>query len=88
MWRNKGAAKEGGGKNQRGIQMGSSAGEAADAVWNSAWKSPSFFFFPSKAVLHFDYLVLLKAIQAALFVSIRLGLLKTQKRPGQLFFAL
>lgn len=33
-----------------------------------------FFPFPSKAVLHFDYLVLLKAIQAALFVSIRLGL--------------
>lgn len=68
--RKRGQKKEKGKCNQRGIQMGSSAGEAAD-VRNSTWKSLCFFF-PSKAVLHFDYLVLLRAIQGALFVSVRL----------------
>lgn len=79
--------KEKGKWSQRGIQMGSSAGEAADAVRNSTWKSPRFFFSPSKAVLHFDYLVLLKAIQAALFVSVRMGPQKKNKRVRPCYFS-
>lgn len=45
-----------------------------------------FFFPPSKAVLHFDYLVLLKAIQAALFVSVRMGPQKKTKGSGPVIF--
>lgn len=46
----------------------SSGGEVAD-VRGMGFVVRSRFIFLSKAVLHFDYLVLLKAIQADLFRS-------------------
>lgn len=46
----------------------SSPGEVAD-VRGMGFVARSRFIFLSKAVLHFDYLVLLKAIQAGLFHS-------------------